>query len=240
MVGVFDQTAPESLFIFSSLLTWESLSRSTATAHSPIDPFADAEVDSSTLAQQNNQGPIVTDIPTSSPTTPTGFTLGFLSFLQDPSGILGGYLLTNAWGRPLEFRLSTAVQPNRVQQILYGPTLSEYLHADLIGKTLVEKTASPPALIITDALDALALQDRLGVPVLVIPAEMPGTLPETLRVLEHERSSRPLITRADTAEAILADRLPLIDPAVDLAEPFARVREAIAEARKLGSIHRAA
>jgi hypothetical protein len=34
------------------------------------------------------------------------------------------------------------VQPNRVQHALYGPTLDEYLHADLIGKTLVEKTSA--------------------------------------------------------------------------------------------------
>ena len=75
---------------------------------------------------------------------PPPVALGFLTVLHDPTGGLGGYLVTNAWGRPLEFRLTTAVQPNRVQQILYGPTLTEYLHADLIGKTLVEKTATQP------------------------------------------------------------------------------------------------
>ena len=61
--------------------------------------------------------------------------VGFLSIVTDATGVFGGYLVTNAWGRPLEFRLTTAVQPNRVQQILYGPTLTEYLHAELIGKT---------------------------------------------------------------------------------------------------------
>ncbi len=59
--------------------------------------------------------------------------------LQEANGFLGGYLVTNQWGRPLEFRLSTAVQPNRVQQVLYAGTLEAYLCADLIGKTLVDK-----------------------------------------------------------------------------------------------------
>src|SRR5262245_33024282 len=68
-----------------------------------------------------------------------GLSLGFLAVLQDAAGFIGGYLITNAWGRPLEFRLTTPVQPNRVQQILYGATLNDYLFADLIGKTLVEK-----------------------------------------------------------------------------------------------------
>ena len=95
------------------------------------------------------------DTPTNPPSIPVAthathhpapLTLGFLTLLTDGSGVLGGYLLTNSWGRPLEFRLSTAVQPNRVQQILYGPTLTEYLHAELIGKTLIEKTSAPPSM----------------------------------------------------------------------------------------------
>ena len=69
--------------------------------------------------------------------------LGFLTVLRDGSGFLGGYLVTNPWGRPLEFRLSSAVQPNRVQQILYGESLEPYIYADLLGKTLVDKTATP-------------------------------------------------------------------------------------------------
>ena len=55
--------------------------------------------------------------------------LGFLTVLHEASGYRGGYLVTNVWGRPLEFRLSTAVQPTRVQQILYGGTLQPYICA---------------------------------------------------------------------------------------------------------------
>ncbi len=103
---------------------------------------------------------------------PKPLTLGFLAVLQDATGWLGGYLVTNGWGRPLEFRLTTAVQPNRVQTALYGPTLVEYLHADVIGKTLVEKTGTKPDLIVTDSPPALALRSRIEIPVIAIqPAE---------------------------------------------------------------------
>ena len=74
---------------------------------------------------------------------PTTVNLGFLTVVQEPSGWVGGYLVTNGWGRPVEFRLSTAVQPNRVQAVLYGPTLAEYLHADLIGKNPVGQDGRP-------------------------------------------------------------------------------------------------
>src|SRR5947209_2798669 len=102
---------------------------------------------------------------TATPTT----NLGFLTVLHEPSGYLGGYLVTNLWGRPLEFRLSTAVQPNRVQQILYAGTLQTYICGDLIGKTLVEKTTAPVQLVFTDTEAALDLRLSLEVPVVWVP-----------------------------------------------------------------------
>ncbi len=185
--------------------------------------------------------PPVTDTPTLTPTAgpaAANVTVGFLSVVTDSSGVYGGYLLTNAWGRPLEFRLSTAVQPNRVQQILYGPTLAEYLHADLIGKTLVEKAIAAPGLIVADSLAALGLWSRLGVmTVSVAPAEGP-----TVRSLTTPRSPVPLSYPTKYAGELgaLTARLEQIDPAVDLSEPFARIREAMTEARKLGVANRAA
>src|SRR6516162_4618895 len=83
---------------------------------------------------------------------------------------VGGYLVTNRWGRPLEFRLSTAVQPNRVQQILYAETLEPYICGDLIGKTLVEKTGVPVRVVVTDTEAALNLRQRLETPVALVSA----------------------------------------------------------------------
>ncbi len=166
--------------------------------------------------------------------------LGFLTVLQETSGWLGGYLVTNSWGRPLEFRLTTAVQPNRVQTALYGPTLSEYLLADLIGKTLIEKTATKPELIITDVPDALPLRSRVEMPVVAL-RPVTGANGDA-HSFEHPRGSTGfLILQRGTPElpAVL-QLLDRVDPAVDLTEPFARIREAVAEARKMGVTSRAA
>jgi hypothetical protein len=145
--------------------------------------------------------------------------------------------VTNAWGRPLEFRLTTAVQPNRVQQILYGPTLTEYLHAELIGKTLVEKTSTQPRLVVTDSVPALGLHTRTGI---LVAAVGPATGVLGVAELVHPRSSVPLLVPESLDRTTLIDRLDRLDPAVDLTEPFTRIREAIAEARKLGVTGRAA
>src|SRR5262245_64172381 len=107
------------------------------------------------------------------PLASTSLNLGFLTVLHEASGYLGGYLVTNQWGRPLEFRLSTAVQPNRVQQILYAGTLVPYICADLIGKTLVEKTAVPVRMVLTDTEAVLDLGLSLEVPVLWVGRDGP-------------------------------------------------------------------
>ncbi len=182
-----------------------------------------------------------------SESTPTGpIHLGFLTVFQEATGYLGGYLTTNSWGRPLEFRLSTAVQPNRVQSILYGSTLQEYLCADLIGKTLIDKTSTPVQILFTDTLRVMPIRTRLEIPVLgVVPQDDPSItfLPEErIARLKTERSSVPLLydpRQGGDLERIGA-LLGRIDPGLDLAEPFGRIREAMSEARKMGVTSRAA
>jgi hypothetical protein len=180
----------------------------------------------------------------SSSNQPTTIHLGFLTVFQEATGFLGGYLVTNSWGRPLEFRLSTAVQPNRVQQILYGGTLTEYLCADLIGKTLVEKTATNVALLVTDSPDVLPIRSRMEVPVVAaIPADrLPPTPDFGFTRFDHPRACLPLLLDANWAadEAAVRTILDRLDPALELTEPFARIREAMGEARKMGVTSRAA
>lgn len=176
---------------------------------------------------------------------PAPINLGFLTIVTEGPASLGGYLVTNFWGRPLEFRLSTAVQPNKVQQILYGPTLSEYLGVDVIGKTLIERTSSPIHLLCVDSVLMLAMRKRLEVPVVaIIPgddARLPLTRPGELESLNDSRSSVPLLfdPQLDPTERI-RELLIRVDSTVDLGEPFARIREAMGEARKLGVVSRAA
>ncbi len=167
-------------------------------------------------------------------TEPATLNLGFLMIVHEPTGYVGGYLVTNAWGRPLEFRLSTAVQPNRVQQVLYGDTLEPYICADLIGKTLVEKTSVPAGLILTDCAAALDLRLRLEVPVVWLA---PPGHPETELCIRPAGPGRgPLLChpRFPADVAAVREMLERVDALVDPTEPFARIREALGEARKMG------
>lgn len=158
--------------------------------------------------------------------------VGFLAILNDPTGTLGGLLVTNAWGRPLEFRLTSAVQPNRVQAILYGPALPGFLAGELIGKTLVDKSTTPIKWVVTDAPHALDLRPLISMPVALFSATpVPGTIAAGKNLYVHER-------HADDV-ALIADLLTQ-SPSLDFSEPFQRIRDAVVEARKLGPALRAA
>jgi hypothetical protein len=178
-------------------------------------------------------------LPSTSQTSNAPVQIGFLTIILEPAGLVGGYLLTNHWGRPLEFRHSTAVQASRVHEILYGPTLAEYLHADLIGKTLIEKSSSRPNLIVTDSLAALALGTRVNLPILTVLRQELTLAPELQR-FQHPRCRAALAASSVQSVSELLPILDRLDPSIDLLEPFTRLQDALNEARKLGANQRAA
>jgi hypothetical protein len=165
--------------------------------------------------------------------------VGFLTVVHEASGYLGGYLVTNNWGRPLEFRISSAVQPNRVQQILYAGTLESYLHADLIGRTLVEKTGVAVQLLVTDRLPVLDLRLYLETPVVWLAR---ADDPSAAALLASEARVRPASAlrpgvvchpRHPEDVAVVGELLERLKGLLDLSEPFLRIQEAMSEFRKL-------
>lgn len=168
-------------------------------------------------------------------TQPTlSMNLGFLGVVRESTGHVGGYLATNRWGRPLEFRLSSPVQASKVQQILFGPTLEPYLCADVIGRKLLEKTSTAVQFVFTDQPAALDLRLHVAMPVgllLADRAEVPGP-----------RVNEQVCCHPQFADDVarLQELLEELGPSFDLSDPFVRIREALSEARKLGVVNRAA
>jgi hypothetical protein len=117
--------------------------------------------------------------------------------------------------------------------------MAEYLIADLIGKALVDKTNTKPNLVVTDVPAALPLRSRIEMPVIALRSQtsIPDSIP-----FDHERSASGLLlpARFPLDQPTVMELLDRVDGSVDLGEPFARIREAIAEARKMGVTNRAA
>ncbi len=107
------------------------------------------------------------------PDTPP--TLGFLTALSHRQlGAFGGYLILNLAGRPLEFHCTTPVRANRAQEILYGPTLQDYLYGEVIAQTLLRKSHKKPAVVFTDRKAMLAVRSLSVEPVLLVAPDSAG------------------------------------------------------------------
>lgn len=174
------------------------------------------------------------------------FRLGFLTAVEDAErGFVGGLLITNRFGRPLEFQCTAPVKPNRTQQILYGPTLRPYVLGELIGKTLLEKVGVKPHIVLVESPDLLELRIASATPVAYLfPPESPKSSkspdpqsqpasqcsPDRLK-FGFEFVGYHLAHEADRAEI---EKFAKVVPAdAELREPFERVREALLETIRL-------
>jgi hypothetical protein len=163
-----------------------------------------------------------------------GLSFGYLTVVESAAhGVFGGYLVVDALGRPLEFHCTAPVKVSRAQQILYGPTLSGHLHGRQVGGALLAEGQARPAVVLTDTESMLHVRPLTQLPVAVIRRRdeaMPGSEPAagfavgTTLVSPHA-DDLPRTTELEASLATLA-------AAVDLCEPFERVRAALDEAAR--------
>jgi hypothetical protein len=174
---------------------------------------------------------------TSRSTTPPP-CLGFLTVVENADlGVLGGYLLLNAAGRPLEFHCTAPIRANRTQEILYGPTLRPFLYGEQIGQTLLTKSKLTPIVICTDSEPVLATREFSDVPVVQVLSDRSGATagsPNSASGSQFKLALNHVVTAANQSsdeQAIRAAWPPLADH-LNLLEPFERIREALEEAQR--------
>lgn len=164
----------------------------------------------------------------SSPPAKSSPCLGFLTVVEHSElGLAGGYLLLTAAGRPLEFHCTVPVKPTRTQQILYGPTLLPYLCGEQIGQTLLHRSKLTPLAVCTDCQHVLAAREFTTVPLLLV-LSAPSAEGNSFAL------ARTLVATASgfsTDQQAVRDNWPAQSDSLDLAEPFARIREALQEAQ---------
>ncbi len=178
------------------------------------------------------------------------FRLGFLTAVEDAErGYVGGLLITNRFGRPLEFQCTAPVKPNRTQQILYGPTLRPYVLGELIGRTLLEKVGVKPHLVLVESLDLLDLRAATSTPVVSLVSSVKTSKTKKAEETEDGENGQPEKNLPNSMrlgnEAVVfhsshdEDRTEiekfakLVPSDADLREPFERVREALEETIRL-------
>lgn len=84
---------------------------------------------------------------------PQDFRLGYFVVVSPSTNLfVGGMMVVDGRGLPIEFRYTEPIQPTRIQQILYGSSLTRYLKREVILKTLIKS--------ISTTLDLLILEDE--------------------------------------------------------------------------------
>jgi hypothetical protein len=116
--------------------------------------------------------------------------LAYFVAMKEGASYLGGLLLTDTSGIPLDFRYTEPITPTRLQSVLYGKALEPHLKEEVIQKTLLKELKATPDLFILPPADmaggwngdtrcpALALQKTQEAPL--------ARIGETFRVSPRE------------------------------------------------------
>ncbi len=172
-------------------------------------------------------------------------TIGFLSVRHHTEhGYFGGLLAVNQLARPLEFHCTLAVKPSRAQQVLYGPTIDEFVCGEQIAKALMSKAKLRPTLVVTDTPAALAVNVVSQQPIALLNVAVdsqrpepqlrtPGQVPTNLvrRMAGDVELLMPI--GSDPTDEQLRELVSNLSENFDFAEPFNRVIEALVEAHPI-------
>jgi hypothetical protein len=170
-------------------------------------------------------------------------TLGYvLSQAVAEDVFMGGAMVTDAYGLPLEFRYTEPVRATKLQRILYGDVLEKYIHGDVIAGNLVSRLEQKPELFLVSDLVVLNAVQAAGRKVVQITASRVPPLKEfgawqdiseTEYFLQVSESGSPVRVRLpgdgpDASLRVEATRLLTeIGRTMDLTEPAARIESAI-------------
>ena len=144
--------------------------------------------------------------------------LGFITVVKSRElGIMGGYLLLNRNGRPVEFHCTAPVRATKSQHILYGPTLEPYIYGEQIARSLTVRATISPKLILTDKSGVMALRPMIDVPMAL--AEIPKLRKDAKVKDKAEDSQNTLSAENRTNEQTSESGQPESDSAALASQP---------------------
>lgn len=172
-------------------------------------------------------------------------TLGFLGIhrFENDAATRGAMLVTDMQTKPLEFRVTAPVRPQKFQNILYGELLDEHLAVELVGFPLLNSLQQKPDVIIVRDILFLGMNNKKEIPVILILKEddtltKKGIFTEQLNPTDSAHPSAKICTTSqfETNLGEIAQQLQSIFSNKDLIEPFNRIQKACEDVhtRKVG------
>lgn len=136
----------------------------------------------------------------------------------DDGAIRGGVLVTDKETRPYEFRVTSPIKPTKLQKLLYGASLDEYIYGQLVGLPLLKHVKEKVALAICIREQLLAARPDLEFPLVVLKKSSRDD-----SIVAQPHPSFP--GEQAHAELIIYEML----QRYDLGEPFHRLKLAVSE-----------
>lgn len=165
---------------------------------------------------------------------------GFLVVRADDDGTwVGGLMVTDPSGLPVDFRYTDPVTPTRLQRALYGDVLDRYLRTEVVLRTLLDALDAPPSLLLIDDPVLLDEPSDACPTALVAPTRSEPIGPAGARreerpghfLLQASRDAHPLrvgLPEGSPHAETVAAALVALSSRMDVLEPSARVRDALA------------
>lgn len=155
--------------------------------------------------------------------------LAFMDVILFSDGaIRGGILTTDIETRPYEFRITSAIKPTQLQQMLYGTSLKDYVYGELICAPLIKATKEKISFVLTKERYIMEVRPLVAVPIVLMSYndKAAGDGAKSMSFQMHKDYS----TELSQAKVILTP----ITQKLDLMEPFERLKLALNEVHRLG------
>ncbi len=172
--------------------------------------------------------------------SPSRKHVGYFCHLKMDERHMGGILVTNPIGVPLEFKYTEPVTATRIHKILYGSVLEKYLHETVIRERLGREVRTLPNYFITsysekDFLGPVADREMVAIQKYNLPpGDISGSfnrIREKEVIIELEEDSQFLrlafSTPDETIQLSIVAWLQEIARTMDILEPLDRIISAL-------------
>ncbi len=165
---------------------------------------------------------------------------GYLITLYEQGAYLGGIMITNDHGIPIDFKYTDPVNPTKVQRIIYGSVLEQYIRNHVIIGAISKEIVNQPSFYIVAHHQLLEIEDANNMTLLSLQRTQFAALGEkgmVSRSKENEcllqgwNDPHPLRIifgnmAVDQQETILKDLI-YLSKHMDLVEPLERLETAL-------------
>jgi hypothetical protein len=157
-----------------------------------------------------------------------------LCYLVCPTDAAGGFtgavLLTDNRARPQHFAFVQPVKPTKLQRLLYGSTLDEYVRVDVIAQKLWQGLPKKPDVLFVEVPELIAARVVTGVPTACLSKVADSQAnPSSLSTLRYDVGLHP------EDESVVGEIVAALEGTCNLFEPFTRIKQALTEGLKPGT-----